>query len=197
RPWHDQQPNAIGDSAALEGGGCQAKVADPAVRAAADEHDVDLLAEQRLPRLEIHVGEGLLEAAPTPGIRGGSRIGDLGADREAHPGVRAVGDHRLKDGRVDGHGAVEWRRVVGREGGPSTRTSYVFGRRWGSHCVASTISTSLVPMPNASAPNAPCVDVCESPQTIVIPGCVRPSCGPMTCTIPWFGSPRPWSGMPN
>ena len=25
-------------------------------------------------------------------------------------------------------------------------------------------------MPNASAPNAPCVEVCESPQTIVMPG---------------------------
>ena len=25
-------------------------------------------------------------------------------------------------------------------------------------------------MPNASAPNAPCVDVCESPQTTVMPG---------------------------
>ena len=80
---------------------------------------------------------------------------------------------------------------------PSTRTSYVFGRRWSRHWVARTISTSLVPIPNASAPNAPWVEVCESPQTIVMPGCVRPSCGPMTWTMPWFGSPRPWSGMPN
>ena len=39
-------------------------------------------------------------------------------------------------------------------------------------------------MPKASAPRAPCVDVCESPQTIVIPGCVSPSSGPITCTIP-------------
>ena len=38
---------------------------------------------------------------------------------------------------------------------PSTRTSYVFGRRWSRHWVARTISTSLVPMPKASAPNAP------------------------------------------
>ena len=30
--------------------------------------------------------------------------------------------------------------------------------RCSRHCVASTCSTSLVPMPNASAPNAPCVD---------------------------------------
>ena len=29
-------------------------------------------------------------------------------------------------------------------------------------------------MPNASAPNAPCVAVCESPQTIVMPGWVTP-----------------------
>ena len=43
---------------------------------------------------------------------------------------------------------------------------------WGSVWVASTCSTSLVPIPNASAPNAPWVEVCESPQTIVMPGCV-------------------------
>ena len=80
---------------------------------------------------------------------------------------------------------------------PSTRTRYVFGVRCSRHCVASTISTSLVPMPNASAPNAPCVAVCESPQTMVAPGCVRPSSGPMTWTIPWFGDSQPCSGMPN
>ena len=32
-------------------------------------------------------------------------------------------------------------------------------------------------MPNASAPNAPCVEVWLSPQTIVIPGCVEPELG--------------------
>ena len=41
-------------------------------------------------------------------------------------------------------------------------------------------------MPNASAPNAPCVDVWLSPQTIVQPGSVMPSSGPMTCTMPWL-----------
>ena len=56
-------------------------------------------------------------------------------------------------------------------------------------CVASTCSTSLVPMPKASAPNAPCVEVCESPQTIVIPGWVTPSSGPITCTMPCRAEP--------
>ena len=74
---------------------------------------------------------------------------------------------------------------------PSTRTSNVFGRRWSSDWVASTCSTSVVPMPNASAPNAPCVAVCESPHTIVMPGCVSPSSGPMTWTMPWCGEPIP------
>src|SRR5215218_8199526 len=55
----------------------------------------------------------------------------------------------------------------------------VRGRACGSVCVASTCSTSLVPIPKASAPNAPCVEVCESPQTIVIPGWVTPSSGPI------------------
>ena len=80
---------------------------------------------------------------------------------------------------------------------PSTRTSYVFGRRWSRHWVARTISTSLVPIPNASAPNAPWVAVWLSPHTIVIPGWVRPSCGPMMWTMPWSGLPMPWSGIPN
>jgi hypothetical protein len=58
------------------------------------------------------------------------------------------------------------------------------GFRWGRVCVASTCSTSDVPIPNASAPNAPCVEVCESPQTIVRPGWLKPSSGPITWTIP-------------
>ena len=46
-----------------------------------------------------------------------------------------------------------------------------------SVCVASTCSTSLVPMPKASAPNAPCVQVWQSPQTIVMPGLGQPQLG--------------------
>ena len=52
-------------------------------------------------------------------------------------------------------------------------------------------------MPNAIAPNAPCVEVCESPQTIVMPGWVRPSCGPMMCTMPCSTSPSECSRTPN
>ena len=63
------------------------------------------------------------------------------------------------------------------------------GLRWASVWVASTCSTSLVPMPNASAPNAPWVAVWESPQTIVMPGWVTPSSGPITCTMPWRSEP--------
>ena len=65
---------------------------------------------------------------------------------------------------------------------PSTRTSNDCDLRCKRHCVASTCSTSLVPMPKASAPNAPCVAVWLSPQTTVMPGCVRPSSGPITWT---------------
>ena len=55
---------------------------------------------------------------------------------------------------------------------PSTVTAIHFGFACSKVCVARTCSTSDVPIPSASAPNAPCVDVCESPQTIVMPGCV-------------------------
>ena len=67
---------------------------------------------------------------------------------------------------------------------PSTVTANVPGRCWGSDWVASTCSTSLVPMPKARAPKAPCVLVWLSPHTTVMPGSVRPFSGPMTCTIP-------------
>ncbi len=80
---------------------------------------------------------------------------------------------------------------------PSTVTAMVLGLICGSVWVASTCSTSLVPMPNASAPNAPCVEVCESPHTTVMPGWVSPSCGPMTWTMPWPASPIGCSRTPN
>ena len=80
---------------------------------------------------------------------------------------------------------------------PATLTAIVFGLICGSVWVARTCSTSLVPMPKASAPNAPWVDVCESPQTMVMPGCVSPSCGPMTCTMPCPASPIGCSRTPN
>ncbi len=67
---------------------------------------------------------------------------------------------------------------------PSMVTAMVPGRDWGSVWVASTCSTSLVPMPKARAPKAPWVAVCESPHTIVIPGWVRPCSGPMMWTMP-------------
>ena len=80
---------------------------------------------------------------------------------------------------------------------PLTVTAIVFGRAWGRVWVASTCSTSLVPMPKASAPNAPWVLVWESPQTMVMPGWVSPSCGPMMCTMPWSMSPSGCSRTPN
>jgi len=80
---------------------------------------------------------------------------------------------------------------------PTKRISIVFGFVWISVCVASTCSTSDVPIPNASAPNAPCVEVCESPHTIVMPGCVAPSSGLITCTIPSLPEPVAFSGTPN
>ena len=80
---------------------------------------------------------------------------------------------------------------------PSMVTAIVLNGCRGSVWVARTCSTSLVPMPNASAPNAPCVEVWESPQTTVMPGWVSPSCGPTTCTMPCSTSPRLCNVTPN
>ena len=75
--------------------------------------------------------------------------------------------------------------VTPRPSVPSTFTSMFFAFFASSVCVASTCSTSLVPMPCARAPKAPWVEVCESPQTTVMPGKVAPFSGPITCTMPW------------
>ena len=80
---------------------------------------------------------------------------------------------------------------VGRS--PSTVIAMERGLGWGSVWVARTCSTSEVPIPNARAPNAPWVDVWESPHTMVMPGWVTPCSGPMTWTIPWRGSSSPYS----
>ena len=63
--------------------------------------------------------------------------------------------------------------------------------------VASTSRIWVVPIPNAIAPNAPCVLVCESPQAIVVPGCVMPCSGPTMCTMPWWPVLRSKKVSPN
>ena len=62
--------------------------------------------------------------------------------------------------------------------------------------VASTWVSSLDPIPKASAPRPPCVQVWLSPQTIGQAGRLRPSSGPMTWTMPWPGSPISNIAMP-
>ena len=52
-------------------------------------------------------------------------------------------------------------------------------------------------MPKASAPKAPWVAVWLSPQTMVMPGWVRPCSGPMMWTMPWRMSSIEKYGTPN
>mmetsp|Transcript_14927 Transcript_14927/g.59859 ORF Transcript_14927/g.59859 Transcript_14927/m.59859 type:complete len:209 (+) Transcript_14927:2457-3083(+) len=80
---------------------------------------------------------------------------------------------------------------------PSTRTSMFPGFCCRIVCVASTCSTSDVPMPKASAPNAPCVAVCESPHTHTVPGSVKPCSGPTTWTMPCRASFMPKYDSPK
>src|ERR1051326_8871081 len=80
---------------------------------------------------------------------------------------------------------------------PLTFILRTFKRSIASVCVASTSRTWLVPMPKASVPNAPCVLVWLSPHASVMPGCVSPSCGPMTWTMPCLSLSRPKKSMPN
>ncbi len=58
---------------------------------------------------------------------------------------------------------------------PLTSIAMVLNGLSRSVWVARTCSTSLVPMPMPIEPKAPCVEVCESPQTMVMPGWLAPS----------------------
>ena len=80
---------------------------------------------------------------------------------------------------------------------PVTSTDICLSGFCGSVWVASTCSTSEVPIPKARAPNAPWVEVWLSPQTMVMPGWVTPCSGPMMCTMPWRGSKVSKRGTPN
>ena len=72
---------------------------------------------------------------------------------------------------------------------PFTLIRMVLGLDCNTHWEASTISTSLVPIPKAIHPIAPWVEVWLSPQTIVIPGWVSPVSGPITWIIPFRAVP--------
>ena len=138
-------------------------------------------------------------AAPL-GARGVAReVCERGLVRRDHAGARAGLDGHVADGhalvhrhRVDGR-AAKFEHVAGAAGdadladdgedqvlgGDARRKLAVDIDRerlrldvCSRHCVASTWPTSVVPMPKARAPNAPCVEVWLSPQTIVLPGCV-------------------------
>ena len=80
---------------------------------------------------------------------------------------------------------------------PETSMAIVLNGLSESVCVAMTCSTSEVPIPMAMEPKAPCVEVCESPHTIVMPGWVMPSCGPTVWTMPCCSSPIEWRRTPN
>ena len=80
---------------------------------------------------------------------------------------------------------------------PVTLMAMVLNGLRASVWVAMTCSTSEVPMPNAMAPNAPWVEVWESPHTMVMPGWVAPSWGPTWWTMPWLMSPMAWRRTPN
>ena len=156
-------------------------------------------------RLALDVREGGLvrgdETGPRATLDGHVADGHPLFHRQAADGLAAVlEDVARAAAHADARDEVE-DDVLGRdarlEAAVDVAPRTTRGGRWSSVWVASTISTSEVPMPNASAPNAPWVAVCESPHTMVMPGCVRPSSGPMTCTIPWWSEPRVYTGTPN
>ncbi len=79
---------------------------------------------------------------------------------------------------------------------PFTSMRRTFGRVRDMVCVARISRICDVPTPKARLPSAPWVEVCESPQAMVMPGCVMPSSGPMMCTMPWCSLDSPKKRMP-
>ena len=80
---------------------------------------------------------------------------------------------------------------------PDTSMARVRGFFCSRHCVANTWPTSVVPIPKARAPRAPWVLVWLSPHTMVWPGWLKPSSGPMTCTMPRCACCMASSSTPN
>src|SRR5690606_34984852 len=109
---HDHEPDAVRDLAALEQLRGRANVAQPAVRARADEDDVDRHAEERLARLDGHVVERLAER------RVAARRHRL-VDLDDHAGIRAERDHRREVRDVDRHLAIEYRIRIARQSSPA------------------------------------------------------------------------------
>ena len=116
----------------------------------------------------------------------------LDAERLDQP-TRRTRSHGRRRRRPQGGGWCAGSRSFGStagaegafEGDPHRRRAPLY-EVW----VASTWATSVVPTPKPSAPRPPLVQVWLSPQTTVTPGSVRPSSGPMTCTMPCSGSSR-------
>ncbi|KAH3674423.1 hypothetical protein WICMUC_003260 [Wickerhamomyces mucosus] len=69
--------------------------------------------------------------------------------------------------------------VIPGDKSPSMKILMFLDLAWIMVWVAKTCSTSEVPIPKANEPNAPWVEVCESPQTTVVPGRVKPCSGPI------------------
>ena len=74
--------------------------------------------------------------------------------------------------------------VIAEPSCPSTVTRIRRGLRCHRVWVARTWATSVAPIPNASAPKAPWVEVWLSAQTMVMPGRLNPCSGPTTWTMP-------------
>ncbi len=140
----DHDPRGLADLPALEDGGSEAQVADAAVRAGADEDDIDRLAGDGLAGLQVHIGEALLEAAAGRVVRHLVEGGDVAVDADAHARVGAVGDHRLELVRVEDDGLVVDGALVGGEGAPVGDGLVPIGARGGVAAAADVVEGGLV-----------------------------------------------------
>ena len=158
----------------------------------------------RRPRAPLEVGEGRLVGRDHPGARPGldRHVADGHPPLHRERGQRRAGvlDHRADTpGDADLPDRRQHHVLGGEPGGELAaeldehRARARLQERLGGEHVLDLGGAD----PEGEPPKAPWVEVWLSPQTIVIPGWVSPSSGPITWTIPSRPLPVALSGTPN
>ena len=94
-----------------------AEIFDTAIGTGTEEDIVNLLAQQRLTRLEAHILHGFDERCFFH-FAHAFRCRDMRSDGHAHTRIGSIGDHRLNVGCIEAHFLVEYGIVIALQGLP-------------------------------------------------------------------------------
>src|ERR1019366_3249211 len=155
----------------------------------------------------LPAGEGGIPGGALGSVRAAGEVFERGVVWRDQSGARTAFDRHV----ADRHALIHAERADGAAGvfedaagaaadtdAGNERGDDVLGRDAGTEAAFYAHPEGLrLPMPKASAPNAPWVAVWLSPQTTVMPGWVSPSSGPITWTMPCRLLCTPRQRMPN